>query len=864
MEIKVVNDMGDTLGIFEDDQDAARFENAIRLLGEVPTRSNPSGEGGLAGHPLLRGISGIDEIILRVNIAVFGTESIRITERAAPLIHFFFANRSGELDGNFFYTLAAFTKAELRALIGSFRRVYTRQPMFENKEFALAFHDGTPFLQLMYVGKQFRPIDTFGTGLTLEVSSSAFEDKRRRSRERYLFREWLGDLYTYAAFEHFSSVYQVTPIQMAHINEASRICAPRAQTGESVRKDLDILFNDSLQDALSLRRMSDRVAVYEARTVSGMTVRIYQLAILLAASGEAFDVIQEKGLGFEKTFETIETNAIGGGRLDTRDIYGLYIARDPEVMWEFGVEGSYFRWALPLVVDMLRYQSRPSGSPEYVKGTLEVLDALIRVPDFVSRVCVEAESWKASGSLPSDLKHLCYGEHAEMEAYFGNDHMTPLGNFFDYEKLRDDLEGDDLARGIVLVYVGSIFSLGAPRRTSSALFRRASHLTRDRSDLSPIFEAVRDLKDRIPKAGPLRKVGDRVEVSALERYNPLNLFVGHSKVSSCCMYVGSAGYSCSKDAFVRSVASGDKAEVPYGEHTSHIIVGYDTETKNFVGSNWVWGPEYSRRMRCVDYKVESEYLRLPEDMRQMYILDQFELGVWALNIEGSDGDPLFPVLTDFVETVVELYPKNPFGYVLAGTEGYTDKSMKTAIHSAANRGVGLSSQQAQIVHYTNDPESIYSDISYDPMASDYPTRALYLPGENSHTSRVYGKPNSDDYPACDSCNAVLSEGDECHSVETVVLCDDCVQHCSHCDTFDAEDNFFLHDGDLLHEKCYTECDECRSAYLIGEGCENDECPSNYPECEECGESEYYCKCERCESCNELLSACECEGGEDED
>jgi len=71
--------MGDTLGIFEDDQDAARFENAIRLLGEVPTRSNPSGEGGLAGHPLLRGISGIDEIILRVNIAVFGTESIRIT-----------------------------------------------------------------------------------------------------------------------------------------------------------------------------------------------------------------------------------------------------------------------------------------------------------------------------------------------------------------------------------------------------------------------------------------------------------------------------------------------------------------------------------------------------------------------------------------------------------------------------------------------------------------------------------------------------------------------------------------------------------------------------------------------------------------
>ena len=73
-----------------------------------------------------------------------------------------------------------------------------------------------------------------------------------------------------------------------------------------------------------------------------------------------------------------------------------------------------------------------------------------------------------------------------------------------------------------------------------------------------------------------------VSVYILCRRHPLNLFVGHSKVSNCCMYPGSVGFECSVSAF-------ENAFLDFKNKSStYIIVGYDHINESFIGSNWVY------------------------------------------------------------------------------------------------------------------------------------------------------------------------------------------------------------------------------------------------------------------------------------
>jgi len=831
MAIDVFNDMGDTLGTFPDRRDAERFESAIRLLRSLPARQNPKGEDDLAAHELLRGIPGVEEILLRVNVAIFGTEEFKLTDRVAPFVNFFFKNRSGELDDNFFYILAAFTSAELRELIKLYRTHFTEYySSRENWIQPLPFHSGTPYLQILYILSR---IKKRGLKDVTTFPASGLEAYSLEAKMGFFYLQIfeipgipLHDLYKSGLAapgteirDSIIKAYQSTTVQIAHLNEALRILGPHIDETFNAKRLTGKVLDSARLAAMSLVFPGGRI--YDTDPTMLKVLMVYVYAVMLANSGDAFDDIQDRGLGLEKSLQAIDRVVFSGERLSTADIYDLYIARDPETLRKFDVGESYFKWALPLLLDAWRFESRPSGDPVQVRYTLNICNAIAEIPEFLVELATSISPDERRFDLLEQLG-LVQSVSEDSHAF----EVTFKDGLDDHQQMQA-LIYTVVAAALAIVEHSDTMFFGSYAR-SHAFKNIPGALNKDGGQdtyapwivaepLQPLLKAISTLKDRIPSELPVRKMGDRVEVIALERYNPLNLFVGHKLVSNCCMYLGSMGYSCSIDAFNRSEASSQRGLVAYSDHSSHIVVAYDPEAERFVGSNWAWGPRFS-----ISYEVSNDTLQLCADRifrtldLAIYVLDQFELSAWADNLSSDQ------LLTAFMETVTSLYEPNEFNGILVNV-GEDGDRVFSAYLNANNVGTGVVFGD---VRYCKTEDEVYTDI-------EDTTTCRILKIDILKPTKSYGSMYYDHggQPTCTRCDREIDAGDPAYLYDGYhLVCDYCAETCDICD------RALLSEGSETFEDAYGDL-KCGRCYTICEYCDNVKESSAY-ECEHCEDSDH--------------------------
>lgn len=396
--------MGDTIATFEDASDADRFENAIRLIEDYNKkkdyRENPPQYLQLESlDPHISGIIGIEEILTKINYAVTGSEKLKLTNKIVGFTYYFFKKRVGELNDDFFVTLAAFTKNELRIIISTFDRAfhgsrehleldsdsmqkeYTQEELTKllNTRFTIkSFHDGVPKLQVIYMLK-------FVGGLDNDLSLKALMESRESFQNLPM---------------GLCNLYQSNPIKLEHINQAVKTL--RIQSNNTLqnlnvsyllsldKKYFDVFFGKDIQIELDridsiLRDYADILKVglgfifdntsylyfpsyrgsveeYYNMVFKLLYEKIVFLATAYFNAGESFDQIVNENPSLRKSLE-IMFKFISDGeafKLKSEDFHNLYIKIDPEALDEFNCENSYLKWSWRLYQDMFMFESRPS------------------------------------------------------------------------------------------------------------------------------------------------------------------------------------------------------------------------------------------------------------------------------------------------------------------------------------------------------------------------------------------------------------------------------------------------------------------------------------------------------------------------
>lgn len=424
----ITNDMGDTIATFEDVSDADRFENAIRLIEDYNKkkdyRENPPQTIQLANlDPHISGIIGIEEILTKINYAVTGSEKLKLTNKIVGFTYYFFKKRVGELNDDFFATLAAFTKKELRIIISTFDRAFHK--ILEKEQDNISeilhttfttngFHDGVPKLQVIYMLKFVGGLDN---DLSLKVLMDSYESVQNLPMG-------LCDL------------YQSNPIKLEHINQAVKTL--RIQSNNTLqnlnvsyllsleKKSFNILFGKDIK--IELGRIDSILLEYDEILKAGLGFifdftnnfnfpsyygnveeyynrvfkllygRIVFLATAYFNAGESFDQIVNENPSLRKSLE-IMFKFISDGeafKLKSEDFHNLYIKIDPEALDEFNCENSYLKWSWRLYQDMFMFESRP-----YFYGEAFTASEFYKVCDAFTLILPKLEELILDGSLLS-------------------------------------------------------------------------------------------------------------------------------------------------------------------------------------------------------------------------------------------------------------------------------------------------------------------------------------------------------------------------------------------------------------------------------------------------------------------------------
>lgn len=370
------------------------------------------------------------------------------------------------------------------------------------------------------------------------------------------------------------------------------------------------------------------------------------------------------------------------------------------------------------------------------------------------------------------------------------------------------------------------------------------------SEILPSFFEVLDiakrLKNRLPDHQGLHEIkGDKVKAYALEKYNPLNLFVGHAQVSNCCIYPGSQGISCGQNAFTTSVSR--RSKIDYEVHTSLMLVAYNPAVEQFVGSNWAWVPSYVNVPFPTGDGDEVE--EIDSVLAQMIVLDQFELSVWASGSNYGERVDVDASISDFMTLAPRMFEDNPFGYILAGISGYTEeivkqvylhtfkdlrfvwgRNLKTGLPLVTNINQDILETLLTHTAVTYDWENnIYSDIELTDFTTDVKPLA-YPPKQN--LEHAYESPDTP-YYACVVCGEELRDPDSVNDWEALALNSD---NSMHYDVDDRDKGMkFVHIG------CVFECDNCQNTLPQGmlnkeieRATEDYVCNNCVEECVQCG------------------------------
>lgn len=817
--ITVVNELGDILAQFESDAEAERFERAIDLLEKpLPTaRRNPNSG---ATHRIIEKVTpslrskGLEEIITRINQAVFGVNEIKLTDKVAAFIDFFFENRSGDLDPNFFFTLAAFNRSEIRTIFGTLHKVHADMESPGRANVSVGnFHDATPILQAMYVAKHLFPLK-----LSFDMDLDGPSSDYALNMYRVCGADYRNKYPKPTAFNTGRDLYQSTPLQIAHINlaikllsisEIAQALSPEV-TGQNlaysnsrlVREIVKPKWEEPLNELFSSELMTqigispemwkfsqsfagqnytgwDTIVHVDFSAFEGFYTAIIGLSTILAKSGGAFDEIQSRDLGLSKAVDVISKEAFGSERLKAKAIHELYIARNPEYMELFGVDESYIHWVMPLFTDMWLYEARPSArNPSNAETMLEIVNLISESIDEIADYCA------------------------------GNPHplLQPMG---DAGLIVDAADLDANSRLILLrqllgepvVYRG--VGLDHPL-TFTIGYIKGTRLRSDLRGFYAILEAAKKLGNKLPEHRKIHEAkGSIVNVYALEKYNPLNLFVGHGQVSSCCIYPGSVGFDCGLDAFRTSTSS--QGRIDYHVQTSLMLLAYNRSAEQFVGSNWAWVPSYVNVPEPRGSGDETEEITQNNGavLSQMVVLDQFELSVWASGSDYGDRKDVDDSIAEFMVLAPTLFSDNPFGYIFAGMSGYTENIVKDVYRKtfADLTYQGLKHYLSPVQNNVAYKGNVYSDISE--FKSDVKLLA-YPPNKNLEAEYIS---NNINYYKCAVCKG---DCDDPEAVDNWVEVDSTFKDMLIARGKSAE--FLNRDRSAFaHEDCTFWCDQCNAA-----------------------------------------------------
>lgn len=616
---------------------------------------------------------------------------------------------------------------------------------------------------------------------------------------------------------------------------------------------------------------------------------IVAYASLLAKSGEALDVIEDRGFSFKKSLETVRDTALNARNLSGEDIKRAFIDVDLEFLKEeFNVgEQDYFKWSWILFSDMYKIESRPQRASvalfQYLNFIDENLDLFQEIASKKAENRSVVETHFLASFFTTELFKLTLTNKSDSTVDYGGQIGIVPKELAPYIENRESIKNIRL-RNVFDEYlvdfcVADNSDLENVIRTYGIQFFQFLVVPTDKD-----FYGIESLKPSFVNED------ESLLTCILPERNPLNLFVGHSKVSNCCMYFNGAGSSCSENAFETSAADlneeyMDVTEFHFKEYDmqSHILLAYSKKDNQFVGSNWVWPIKKYYRIvspsNDESVELQNDSFGDLSDSNHVFVLDQFEFSLWFGNAFKKD------TVTHFFRQATTFY-KNKYDMILVGNIFDTEDEDEDRITLSPFTHVKYSDYDENI--YPAVEEDIYSDLDdvdnlrdtlymisleenedfvnfADNAKAFVKTLQEYKPscemcGESDYPmSEYFSDPNEFSGPICDSC---ITRCDDCGEIvdrdyaiydedDNIYICYQCAKTCDSCGESVAPSNVTEVDNQDICSKCYEEsvrsCDECHDSFLssnlttvrdvgvsVKEMCES--CLEyTAQDCDECGE-----------------------------
>lgn len=899
----IVDDRGVVFASFRNESDADRYERAIALIDSAHASSrrlkpNPAEKHSSFGD--VRSIPHIDDILTKLNYAVFGTAEFKLTDRCIPLIKFFFQTNTQVVGDTFFKLFAMFTSSQHTALIKYFRNVQNSNIEFKK----IKEHDRLQGLLMFWVASKCTSnLDSF---LSVRVGEQVFflntSDGRvigYFTQDEYNVREYGRHLSSrtdiilkdarYVVSDYFSSLCQCTQglsISTDTINLATNTLIPNefglrrdkdltsAVIAERIKGYIDLYNSEEYRDIENIvtslnevygsfdvtNRRSDTYAICALDSVDGFANkllstqavknfnsfvffanRVFKSAKISLVAFCRFD-LTKSSVGKPEVIESFilgelsKIKEIPKELIALEDLFVLALTKDLMYLANmlntsndaleqlsamkspslntvvytcidrykntYHISGEDIHTVLqesssskqpllnllwPMVQDFIRADNR---CYEYSSGTLSVRQYLLFLEDILD-IASEALitnnkdllwfcgiSWLLdTHDLSSDIStHPILRKYPKLDAaakqHFGLSFSDGWDEFGGFSRVR--LQPD--VKKFLLTFV----------------FEPSLHKRFSTGDLDLSFRTV-------------SSDDQAVSIYLLPKEHFLNLFVGHEKISNCCMYPLSVGFSCSEMSYLSSDVRPDKI-LCQEPSASHIVLAYDHNERSFIGSAWVYQVFTITGLGHDDQIVNLSYVTGYEGIFQ---IDQFELtNKYETNMR------LQPAVTTFIELCVREYCSyRDDGFVIINKGSYTSEVVKQSIDDLSKSSAATLIDEALGQHVCFGPSStdVYRDSSPETEGT-YEKFVLFTSENNNlaaatqNAQKLYKhieSLNESSLFYCESCDQATGH------VLTNSVCDQCALHCAFCgEAVGDEEVLFLDEHSPGCPDCVAYCSSC--------------------------------------------------------
>ena len=941
---EILNNADILVASFEDERDCDRYMDAVALLSDRYSKrkrsnGNISSDDAISAfvdkHDQLKDYAHINLILYSLNAAITGKEEFSLTERVIPFVRFFFASVITPPEKSIFEIIALFSRKDITAIINYIRTIHSNNVKSGAKPFAVCkAHNIEQALLVFYTAAQMSDLGQFlnshndlddvffmseghefdtqralfeaicactqgftltselvslaakictwlnrnvHASVTLDVDTMSALSKRATFRVLNLgcklcetsrnFEYRTYDLETFNGIESLKIRYTSNRI-LLNLYLSERLTVSKlSDAGLSMRygegilektETLDRLGRYIKEDSISQKVMDDldlRFKVLECVYTQILAHNLMCVINVLAKSGDAAQKLSQRAnLSYVTAIELCYVEASKVYKLSSEEIFELYIQTQASGK-------TLFEYQWPLLQEFIR--SKPELSGRLIVENFKVsnfIDFIERNLNTYGRLFAYGtiEDFENCGLLTIMIKSEVQKALEKVGSRSRSDEFEALS--ISFHEYLTELDVDP-----------SFYELN--RIQSLAVL---NNLT---IDVLSTHEAFLESSD-LMKSMSIYNEDRSVSIHILPKHHPLNLFVGSDKVSNCCMYPQSAGYSCCVSAYMShgiDVGTDDD---------SHIIVGYDHINKSFIGSNWTYriGSIKYRSPSDMDTVESSDLQNHPE----VFQLDQFELSVAYTN---TKDETKVDTIKEYVKLTVESISNFcSTGIVLINAGGYSEDLVSEFIADTYQSATTFFKESLVCFGFTDS--NVYSDAepSEDTSDSGMANFGIYIRNEENSKSVLNQLADILRHPPCDYyCNECDTHVSDCGPLLRGSLCESCLPFCPNCDN-KVDMDMYIEYGVVECKYCRT-CDECgryvesesRYAYSVSSLCSEcgyvcDECGDLVPEsrisivghereaiCEDC--------VVECESCGKKSKSddlneyglCEmCQDDEDED